>query len=495
MTEQKNALPAAGLDQCAKNVPQPPAMDARDRVCLVLCLCACVLMADTMLSLPGLGVTAATAAWYAVVLGYLGRKSLQTGESRFLLAVNLLLALTFAVSSNWSFRIWNLMALTALVPIHLAVLSGAARRPWWQASMLWERAGLLFGGLFGNLRAVGAAAGGCRGRGRRVYLAVMGLAVSAAAVMLLLPVLLSADALFSSLAASAVRLLKIKLSAGMVRLLIGLVFTPFAFGLVERLRRPRLPQERQGVVLAVDTLPLAIFLAALCLLYLLFLGVQAAGLAGGADYLRSRGISYADWARSGFFQMTGVTVVNLAAVLAVCRLSGGRRRLLRTLSTLLIAESLALLGSAVWRMSLYVGAYGLSFKRCMTYWGMAMMALFFAFALRTVLRPEKSFCRPAFLAAVVGWVIISCVPIDLLVARDNVGRCLDGGRRPDVAYLAYSLSYDALGPLSELDGDMQLYPGTTVSGALRERRQAARKECDHWESWNLSAYLAGRAGE
>ena len=33
-----------------------------------------------------------------------------------------------------------------------------------------------------------------------------------------------------------------------------------------------------------------------------------------------------------------------------------------------------LLGSAAWRMSLYVSAYGLSFKRCMTYWGMAVMA-------------------------------------------------------------------------------------------------------------------------
>ena len=52
------------------------------------------------------------------------------------------------------------------------------------------------------------------------------------------------------------------------------------------------------------------------MLYLLFLAVQSAGLFGGPEYLARRGISYAEWARSGFFQMVGVTVVNLSVTLA-----------------------------------------------------------------------------------------------------------------------------------------------------------------------------------
>ena len=58
-------------------------------------------------------------------------------------------------------------------------------------------------------------------------------------------------------------------------------------------------------------------LAAVAALYLLFLGVQSAGLFGGAEYLAQKGLSYAEWARSGFFQMVGVTVVNLTLLLGL----------------------------------------------------------------------------------------------------------------------------------------------------------------------------------
>ncbi len=43
--------------------------------------------------------------------------------------------------------------------------------------------------------------------------------------------------------------------------------------------------------------------------------------------------------------------------------------MVQVLGTLLVAASGVLLVSALWRMNLYVGAYGLSFKRVLTYWG------------------------------------------------------------------------------------------------------------------------------
>lgn len=49
--------------------------------------------------------------------------------------------------------------------------------------------------------------------------------------------------------------------------------------------------------------------------------------------------------------------------------------MVQVLGTLLVAASGVLLVSALWRMNLYVGAYGLSFKRALTYWGMAVLAV------------------------------------------------------------------------------------------------------------------------
>ena len=241
-------------------------------------------------------------------------------------------------------------------------------------------------------------------------------------------------------------------------------------------------------------------------LYLLFLGVQSAGLFGGAEYLAQKGLSYAEWARSGFFQMVGVTVVNLTLLLAAVQWSrreGGAWRAVRLLSALLTAESLLLLLSAAWRMTLYVDVYGLSFKRCMTYWGMGMMAAFLLAAAWKVRRPDFRFCRVVFPLALAGWLVINCVPVDYLVAKDQVDRYLSGESGVlDAEYLLYDLSYDTLSQLERLDGDMVCTAygdwdaiGTArLSILLEQRRQEARTDCADWRTWSLSAWLASRGG-
>ena len=430
MEWHEKALPAAGWDSCAQNLeknkesgPARFPADRRDRLALLATAAVCVLAADSFWSLPaGAGLTALIWGWYALALTYLGRKCLRRGECRTLLAANLALALTFSLTSDWYFRLWNFLALAALVPIHAMALSGAARMPWWRCAMLWERLTMTLRGVFGGLGALPTALAG-QGKNRRgLWTAALGTVLAAALVLLLLPVLGSADALFASVTASFRAFVRRHLTECAGKLLVGLVLTPFAFSLLYTLRRPLERRERGPVRQpAAEPLIFLIVLSALCGLYALFLAVQFRGLAGGAAYLESRGISYSEWARSGFFQMAGVTAVNLTVLL--CALQWSRRvQSLRFPAAVLVAESLALLASAAIRMTLYVEVYGLSFRRMMTYWGMGMMAVFLLTGLVAALRPGFSFCRVAFAAALIGWLAVNCVPIDALVARDGVSR-------------------------------------------------------------------------
>ena len=134
---------------------------------------------------------------------------------------------------------------------------------------------------------------------------------------------------------------------------------------------------------------------------------------------------------------------------------------------------------------------------------MAMMALFFAAALVKVWTPAFSFCRLAFPLALAGWLVINCVPVDYLVARNNVDRYLSGASATvSVRYLAYDLSHDALSQLDRLDGSRELAalegdwwsPGETVDGLLAQRRERAQAECARWQTWSLSAWLAASGG-
>ena len=507
MNEQIHALPAEGSTKCAQKRKLAGESMGRYRLFLLLTFGFCLLLVDGFLwHGPCAGLTAAVFAWYALILAWMGPKAFASRSSRVLLAAILFLAATMALGSDPYFRCWDLLALLVLIPVH--AMAGLASRPWWDPRMLGERFRLLFRGLFGDLWACFAAAVPDRrdgGRPRRTLAVVLGLCGAAALVSILLPVLISADALFAaSLEALDWSFWMLHLRGGARRLFWALVLTPFVFSLLYAMASPKLLCPSKGKAgLRVDALGFVLVLAAVDGLYLAFLAVQSAGLFGGPEYLEARGLSYAEWARSGFFQMVGVTVVDLSLMLAALCLSRREGRewgILRALCALLAGESLALLASAAWRMTLYIGAYGLSFKRLMTYWGMAMMALFLLAGLWKAKDPDFRFCRRAFPAALAGWLVINCVPLDYLVAKDQVDRYLNGESPVvSVQYLLYSLSYDTIPQLERLDGERPVCDytgdpvwrqGETLAEVLRGRRLDAQWECrDRW-SWNLSACLA-----
>lgn len=507
MENRENALPPEGLAKPAQNSGKYGDAAPRDRRFLLFTAAFCVLMADTLLWYgPTAGMTLLVGAWYVLVFSYLGPAPLARRPNQVLFAVCLFLGITLALTSNWYFRIWNCLALLALLPIHALELSGSAQLPWQRPAMLWERLCLLLWGMFGHLGAFPAALAAGKGQGtrRRTVTLLLALLGAAALVAILLPVLASADALFAAATADLRLWVSSHLSTALWKLVIGLLLTPFFFGFLYLLRHPSpLKYQLREQPRTADALAPAVILAALDLLYLLFLAIQSAGLFGGPEYLARRGISYAEWARSGFFQMVGVTVVNLTALLAALTFSGrsGRTgRALRLLAAALAAESLVLLASAAWRMTLYVSVYGLSFKRLMTYWGMVMMALFLLTAMRKVHRPDFRFCRWAFPLALAGWVALNCIPADYLTAKSQVDRYLAGEATTiDIEYLLYDLSYDTLGQLDRLDGslacrDERTGGQTRLDALLAQRRAAAQAECSNWHTWSLSACLAAMGG-
>ena len=500
MENPKNALPPEGGAKPAQNPAKMMEPIPRARLFLALTAAFCVLLVDTLVFHgPTAGLTAAVFAWYALLLAWLGPAFLSAPSSRVLFLFDLCLGLTFALGSNWYFRLWNCLALLVLLPLH--AVSGASRFPWWRPAIFWERPLLLLRGLFGHLSAPAAVlTSGKKADSRQTLTLAAGTCGALALVALLLPILASADALFAAATADLQAFVQAHFTTALWKLLWGLVLTPFVFSLLVSLRRPQpLTVPAAETTPKADGLLFAVMLTALDALYLLFLAVQSAGLFGGPDYLAARGISYADWARSGFFQMVGVTILNLAVLLPAVSLSrreGGAWKVLRLLSALLAAESLVLLASACWRMTLYVTAYGLSFKRLMTYWGMAMMALFLLAALHKTRRPDFSFCRAAFPLALAGWLVINCVPADYLVAKNQVDRYLSGASASiDAEYLLYDLSCDTLSQLDRLDEnlichDWQNGGQRRLAVLVSQRRAEAAAACSDWHTWSLSAWIA-----
>lgn len=512
--EYRNAVPG-GLLGPARPVLAPLVKpkrlyeaDLRERLLLVLTLALGVLLADLFLCMSyapaGVGLTLLVLAWEAVLFWYAPtpEKGL-TRPAVLLTAAVVLLALTFAIWSNGWFWSVNLLALPCLMGVQMLECFGDARRPWHDPLMLAERAGHVLAGLFGSLGAPGKALeslGGARDHRRTRYV-LWTLVFTLPLLAVVMALLSSADAVFNLLAGRAVNFLVDHFGSLLGRLVLGAVAAPFLFSLCYTLRRGRdvlgkpAAGEKKAPWRADPAIPVTA-VAVLDLVYLLFVGVQFYALFGGRGYLEQTGLTYAEYARSGFFQLVWVSCINLCVVVAAvhfCRREGGLWQVLRLLSSGMVALSGVMLVSAAWRMSLYVGMYGLSFKRALTYWGMAMLAVFFVGAALKIWKKEFGFFRVLFAAGLAGWLVLNFANVDAIVARYNVHAYQTGALvRVDVDYLAH-LSYAVAPALETLPPDTRGAPGrNSVRTILADMRTSAASQTARWETWNLTAFLASR---
>jgi hypothetical protein len=225
--------------------------------------------------------------------------------------------------------------------------------------------------------------------------------------------------------------------------------------------------------------------------------------------LRTAGLSYAEYARRGFFELTCVAGLLLPVLLgaqALIPASDSRtlrfyRRLAMSLTVLLGA----IMVSAGARMRLYIQYYGISADRLYATAFMIWLAVVFAWLALTVLRSRpRTFAAGLVVSGFVVLLTLNVLNPDALVARANLARGdveRTGAAGTDLRYVA-SLGGDAVPALvSALTA-----PNTAVDTAASASRCAAARTLLNrwtgergaqmartWTQWNLARERATRA--
>jgi hypothetical protein len=253
-------------------------------------------------------------------------------------------------------------------------------------------------------------------------------------------------------------------------------------GLVLAARRPLRPPTvsvRRGLTPWEWALPLAL----LAVLFAVFVAVQIAVLFGGHEHvLRTAGLTYAEYARQGFWQLLAVagltlTVVGGAAVFAA-KPHRAHRLLLRVLLGILCALTIVVLVSALRRLWLYEEAYGLTRLRLLAEAIAVWLGAFFALLLAAglVARLRRRLAPVTIAGTAVALLAFSLLDPDGLIAERNVERWRDTGRL-DLDYLR-TLSADAAPELASLPPSLR--------GFALEPQRTALAEDEPWSSFNLS---------
>ena len=232
-------------------------------------------------------------------------------------------------------------------------------------------------------------------------------------------------------------------------------------------------------------------------LFLAFVLVQLRYFFGGRDIVESSvGLSYAEYARRGFFELVTVAALALPTLLAVHALlpagDVAAERLFRYLSGALIALLFVIMASAVQRMLLYQDEFGLTELRLYTTAFMAWLAIIFMWFLATVLRGRRD--RFAFGALASGFAVIVALHAlnpDALIVRVNTARA--GAPRPlDARYLT-GLSADAVPALVEALPSLDSAERCVAASTLLYRWSPPRDP--DWRTWNLSRVQAWQTVE
>ncbi|MEX1257729.1 MAG: DUF4173 domain-containing protein [Gemmatimonadota bacterium] len=233
-------------------------------------------------------------------------------------------------------------------------------------------------------------------------------------------------------------------------------------------------------------------LALLDLLFLVFVAVQLRTFFGGAAFVEATpGLSFAEYAREGFFELVAVGAIVIPFLLAADQMmrrdSSRDERVFRALAGLQVLLLAAVMASAIQRLRLYLAEYGLTEARFFAAAFLGWLALLLVWFTATVLRGRR---RPfAFGALLMGFGWIAALILtnpDAAIVRANVAR--EGtGVEFDAAYVT-RLSADAVPTL------VASLPALTPVAHCRVARSLLDRwgtpPMGDWRSWSLSAWRA-----
>lgn len=259
---------------------------------------------------------------------------------------------------------------------------------------------------------------------------------------------------------------------------------------------PLLDSEPRRPALAITEI--AVALAAIDLLFLVFVIVQFRYLFGGDTIVQvTSDLTYAEYARRGFFELVLAVVLVVPVLLAVDWLlaAPSRRDILvfRGLAGLQVGLVFAIAASALQRLRLYYESYGLTESRLYATALLVWIAAMLVWLAATVLRGRRDLFAFGALASGFGAVaVLFAANPDAIVARASVARTASASARVrfDVAYAA-SLSADAVPVL--IEAFPELPPDVQCALARHMLRRWLPGRGRSIRGWNWSAVRASSA--
>ena len=390
-----------------------------------------------------------TAATIVVVLLFMKKIGfkLQKHSKRYFAGMLLLSIATFFTTDIF-FIVFNwigILLLLAVAMIHQFYNDGR-----WNFPSYLERIFILFGTTIGFLfypfkHGVQFLSGAKQGRKRTVVAILIGGLLSLGLLSVILPLLLRSDIMFAKFFGEILKYINISTLIGVgFTILLGFM-TCYAF--FSALSTYNFPVEKQRRMKYYNPIVGITFTSVLAVIYMLYCLVQVLYLFLGLDM--PVGTVYSEYARSGFWELLFVSLINFILVL-VCMYVFAESKILKGVLTLISGCTYLMLVSAAYRMLIYVNQYHLTFLRVLVLWFLLVLGLLMVGVVISIYKKSFPLFRYIVGVVAVGYIMFALARPNYWIVQYNVAHTKDM-TMTEMAYLINSFPEDAASAIAEID--------------------------------------------
>ena len=440
--------------EAEKKIKRNITMDKKDGVFALLFFASVFIFIDfAVMHGFNLGFTLSFYVMFAVFTAYLWKKNVKASAFSYLCGIlSLAGAATFTLTRDVFVNFIMVFLVAALFTIYVFGISGSFRSKEGSVKMLAE---ILYGASvspFSNLSDVTRAVGKSTSKNKNVLYALIGIVLAIPVLLVVVPLLVSADAAFSGLISMIGRNIGEYIGEALFALLLAPYVFSYAF-----IRKTKLDADNGEIAKAKKSLrfaPNAVSVSFLCVIsvtYIIYLFSQFAYFFSAFSGILPEGYAYSAslYAREGFFEMFTISVINISIISAVnifTKKENGRlSKALQAVECFISLFSVLILITAMSKMVLNIEVFGLSKYRLLVSLFMVMLAVIIAFFVLHIFLPKISYMQPIIIICSTLFIAFSFADMDNLVAMYNVNAYANERIETlDLEYMYYNLSDSAV---------------------------------------------------
>lgn len=258
---------------------------------------------------------------------------------------------------------------------------------------------------------------------------LLGVALAVPCMFVIVPLLMSSDAAFESMVSG----LFDNLFLEVLKIILGIIISVFVISYCFTLKKDdTLFEKKEGSFKGIENTVLISFLSVLSICYIAYLFSQLAYFFDAFKGILPSGYSFtvAEYARRGFFEMTAIAAINLAVIfgcLLLAKKNDGKICVaLRAVCTFIGAFTLIIIVTALSKMMLYIGSFGMTVLRITTSAFMVFLMVVFVSVMLRVFIARIKVLRVALVTAGCVLSVLSCVNVNTLVADYNYNAYKNG---------------------------------------------------------------------